>query len=155
VNTDVNVQMQLLRVAVGDLLRNRSTGQVWIVGTTYGHHIVLFRTWFADRRKADEWEVVSHHTEHVLDANQSWKLAARAVEIADEQMLALLRDSSVRKTAEVDAYGLCDENGQEVTSLEAASDAIREAYDWLSARNLVALRGDAHGEYIVYLGGAS
>lgn len=73
----------------------------------------------------------------------------RAIEIADEAMHELLTSHCVPLDRERDWFGLTDEYGGGVKRLADADPAIREAFDWLSSRDLAKLRRDERGEYIV------
>ncbi|MCL4222798.1 MAG: hypothetical protein KJZ65_15680 [Phycisphaerales bacterium] len=83
-------------------------------------------------------------------------LCARAFQIADECMIAQLECHAVRihldnaagATPARPRFGLCDDSGFEVESLEQADAAIKEAFSWLKQRGLVALGKDAQGEFI-------
>ncbi len=45
-------------------------------------------------------------------------------------------------------FGLCDDNGFEVGSLELVDTAIKAAFGWLKQRGLAILGKDAQGEFI-------
>lgn len=75
----------------------------------------------------------------------------RAFQIADESMFGLLETEAVpydSPASEANAFGLADEQCQEVTTLEAASPAMREAFEWLHGRGYVELGTDGVGSYI-------
>jgi hypothetical protein len=81
---------------------------------------------------------------------------ARAFEIADEAMFELLHSEGMPLAdpgAEVDALviGLVDENCMEVTKLAQASQALRDAFEWLQQRGYVELGSDTDGEYVQVL----
>jgi hypothetical protein len=48
-------------------------------------------------------------------------------------------------------FGLLDESYREVTKLAEASEAIREAVDWLVRRGYVNVASDSSGEFVVVL----
>lgn len=79
-------------------------------------------------------------------------LVARAFEIADEAMYELLlTEGAPDDVIDTTVIGLRDGRGQEVGSLAKASDAMREAYEWLQLRGYVELAADADGEYVSVL----
>lgn len=77
-------------------------------------------------------------------------LTARAFEIADECMVAMIECHAVPVgSGESPLFGLSNENGNEVACLAEAEPAIIEAFEWLKARGLAELVEDEHGECIL------
>jgi len=73
----------------------------------------------------------------------------RAFEIADRAMFEQMCCEAVPQDANETAYALVDEAAKPVTTLAAASEAIRGAFAWLRERGMAELASDAGGEYIV------
>jgi len=76
-------------------------------------------------------------------------LTARAFQLADEFTFELLQSECVAHDEHRLVLGLCNEVGIEVSSMAEASEAIREAFDWLQLRGYVESMTDACGECIV------
>lgn len=72
----------------------------------------------------------------------------RAFEIADTMMFALMEAETLSWDEYGNMRGLCNSDGAEVDSLAEASDAIRDAVEWLLPRGYVEVGCDADGEYI-------
>jgi len=80
----------------------------------------------------------------------SYKLAAQAIQIADEYMLALIECQAIRiGSPDGQLFGLVDEAGNEVNSLIDADPAIIEAFEWLSQRGQAEMVPEQHGECIL------
>lgn len=75
---------------------------------------------------------------------------ARAFEIADEAMFEMLLAHGALHGDGVDStvIGFTDEAAAEVMSLAEASDAMREAFEWLQPRGYVELDRDGEGEVV-------
>ncbi|WP_213308243.1 hypothetical protein [Paraburkholderia sacchari] len=71
------------------------------------------------------------------------EIVALAFCIADEAMLELMKTHGVQ--IEPDLYGLVDESGGEVPTLDLADPAIEEAFEWLALRGLAELVTDEKG----------
>jgi hypothetical protein len=82
------------------------------------------------------------------------ELTARAFEIADESMVELLNCHAVRADSLTPIFGLSDENGVEVATIDEADRGIREAFEWLQLRGLAELIEDEAGACIVLKGHA-
>ncbi|CAB3753952.1 hypothetical protein [Paraburkholderia humisilvae] len=80
--------------------------------------------------------------------------AVRAIEIADQSMVELLRSHAVRFDALTPAFGLSTEDGTEVATLEEADPAIQEAFEWLQSRGLAELLEETTGTCILLKGHA-
>jgi len=81
-------------------------------------------------------------------------LVHRAFAIADQAMYELLLSEGVPidgSISDATAIGFADECSQEVTKLAEASDALREAFDWLKERGYVELGSDAEGEFVTVI----
>lgn len=80
-------------------------------------------------------------------------LCAKAIQIADECMLAQLECHTVpflrsSSATERRCFGLCNESGVEVGLLADAAPEIVSAFEWLRLRGLASLDKDDHGEFI-------
>lgn len=79
--------------------------------------------------------------------------ACRAEAIADEAMFELLLAHGVLGGAGVDAteIGFTGDACTEVKTLAEASQACRDAFDWLKERGYVELGSDSDGDYVSVL----
>lgn len=75
-------------------------------------------------------------------------MTQRAFEIADQAMFELLNSECIPQDDRRSVFGLVSESYTEVRSLAEASDAIREAVEWLEPRGFVKVSKDEAGEYI-------
>lgn len=74
--------------------------------------------------------------------------AARAFAIADEAMFELLMSEGCLTSIDDTDIGFCNEECEEVSSLAAASAALRETFEWLRERGYVELGRDGDGEFV-------
>jgi hypothetical protein len=81
-----------------------------------------------------------------MTATPTLDMIERAFEIADEQMFARLECECSPQDDTWTTFGLL-----EVTKLAEASEAIREAVDWLVRRGYVNVASDSSGEFVVVL----
>lgn len=72
----------------------------------------------------------------------------RAFQIADEAMFELLNSECIPQDEFRTTLGLVSESYTEVRLLADASDAIRDAVEWLEPRGFVKVSKDEAGEYI-------
>lgn len=75
----------------------------------------------------------------------------RAFAIADHAMFELLISEGVpgdSPAPDTTVFGLVAEDGQEVTTLAAASPELRDAIEWLRDRGYVELGTDGGGEFV-------
>ena len=74
---------------------------------------------------------------------------ARAFEIADESMEALMRAHTLRCDEVGHLLKLVDEDGEEVATLAEADAGTQDAFAWLSERGLCELIDEPGGEVIL------
>lgn len=74
----------------------------------------------------------------------------RAFEIADQAMFELLLSEGALhgNGADSTVIGFTNEKSTEVMALAEASEAMREAFDWLKDRGYVELDRDGNGEFV-------
>ena len=77
---------------------------------------------------------------------------AQAVEIADESMLAQLQSHAICLDEFRMNWGLIDEQGTDVSTLEEADPAIVESVKWLKRRGLCEVTEGQSGAVVLLIG---
>jgi hypothetical protein len=77
--------------------------------------------------------------------------AARAFEIADQQMFVALESYGIKGDEHGTVFGLCNPTDGEVSSLAEAGEELSEAVGWLVSRGYVELASDENGEHVIVL----
>lgn len=90
---------------------------------------------------------VTHH--NACDCREA--MFARAIEIADECMTAMLITCADRVDESSVIWALIDAGGANVATLEEADDPLIEAVTWLRSRGLCAVVESSHGATVVLL----
>lgn len=90
---------------------------------------------------------VSHH--HACDCREA--MFARALKIADESMLELIRCHARRADEHGVLWALVNEDGEEVTTLLEAETAVIEAVEWLKERGLCEVVESPQGATVILI----